>query len=567
MKNRNKRFQSAWSLIVAMSVIIAPSAVGQEQNVSLTPDGGKEQLQAVQIQQQVKPAFLIQPLVHRLQGRKGQLLKFEFLIEARDRASRMEVRPVGMVQQENGVIMPDDKATPPDLIRLTSPSDVELPENTEHKITAQMRIPITTAPFLSYGILVREIPLDDPKRNGPDDEARVGIRFVTQYLLRVDVDVLGVRGDSVSALNFPDASLTAQDGRCLTRVYVDNPTDTAMEFSVNCQLIKPDTQAVGKKFGLVVPVRAAQEAPERYKARILANTRLRLEELLPHPIFGGKYTLLAEVSHMGRLVRKVEFNIDVKDGDFPAQDARVVRVAEDVTVEPPQVELSLRKGGNRYQSIAIHNGSLQKIIVQLTPEAWQGDLDKSLQLRPDRLELPPGQSRKVIVSLNAGRDSTEHGYAFAHLTVSPETGEAKGTHRIPISLLTNSESKAKLVSGDPQWVISNEKAGFSVPLQNDGLRHVALAGRLSLIDEFGRGFVVDAGYGRWLLPGHSDELYFGFREPPPPGTYDVQILLSENPDEPPLQMTRKVRLQSPLEEFTPPPERVSEQPSEIESQQ
>ena len=551
--------------LLLLACLSFSTTFAQDSVEELTPDKKTDKtsdLKAVQVQQQVKPAFLIQPLVHRLQGRKGQLLKFEFLIEAHDRASRLEIRPVAMMQQENGVIMPDEKAPAPDLIRLTSAASVDLTAAEEHKIMAELRIPVTTAPFLSYGILVREIPLDDQKTDGPDDEARVGIRFVTQYLLRVDIDVIGVKGDSVSELKFPDATLVSQDGRCLARVFVENPTDTAMEFSLNCQLIKEPTQAVGKKFGLVVPVRAAQAAPERYKARILPNTRLRLEEYLPHPVFAGDYQLVAEVSNQGRFVRKMEYDISIHDGDFPAQDARIVRVAEDVTIEPTQIELSLRKGGRRMESISVKNGSLQKIMVQLSPEQLQGEFFKSLQLRPDRFELAPGQSRKVVVTVLADRDDSEHGYAYARLTVSPEVGEAIGTHKIPIALLTNSESKARLVPGDPQWVISNDRSGFTVPVQNDSLRHIPLGGRLSLSDEFGRGFVVESGFGRWLLPGQSGELFFGFREPPPPGTYELQVLLNQNEGEPPLQMTQTIRLQSPLEDIVPAPEKISSKPSD-----
>ena len=107
-------------------------------------------------------------------------------------------------------------------------------------------------------------------------------------------------------------------------------------------------------------------------------------------------------------------------------------------------------------------------------------------------------------------------------------------------------------------MISNDKSGFSIPVLNDSLRHVPLGGRLTLADEFGRGFVVDAGYGRWLLPGQRDEVFFGFREPPPPGTYDVQVQLNQNEGEPPIVMTSTVRLQSPLENQLPPAEQVSE---------
>ena len=199
--------------------------------------------------------------------------------------------------------------------------------------------------------------------------------------------------------------------------------------------------------------------------------------------------------------------------------------------------------------------------MKLTPELLQGEFHKALQLRPDQFELAPGSSRKVVVTVDSSRDAAEHGYAFARLTVSPEVGEAIGTHRIPVALLTNSESKARLIPGDPEWIISNDRTGFSIPVRNEGLRHVPLVGRLSLTDEFGRGFVLDAGFGRWLLPGESSALFFGFREPPPPGAYDVQVMLNQNEGEPPLQMSQTIRLQSPLEELMPSGEKVSGEPT------
>ncbi len=542
------------------------TAIAQDPTVEIKPDENKDSakpddLRAVTVEQQVKPAFLITPLVQRLQARKGQLLKFEFEIEAHDRPSRLEIRPVAMIQQENGVIMPDEQTPAPNLIRVTSDTTLDLTKSEKHTIQAEMRIPQSNAPFLSYGILAREIPIDDDTANSPDDEARVGIRFVTQYLLRVDVDVLGEKGDSVAELKLYDGGLISQNGRCVARVFVENPTDTAMEFSVNTQLLRDKTQSAGKKFGLVVPVRSGQQGPDRYKARILPKTKLRLEEFLPHAVFSGEYSLKTELLHQGRVLKVTEFPTSIRDGDFPEQDARVVRVAQDITVSPTQLELSLRKGGRRIETLTVANGSLQKVRIQLKSEALQGSLHESLQMRPPQFELGPGQSRKVVVTVDTTRDTNEHSYASILLTALPASGEALGAIQIPTALLTNSESLGKLEPGQPDWIISNERAGFTIPVANRGLMHVPLRGRLTLTDSFGRGFVVDAGYGRWLLPGQSDQLFFGFREPPPPGEYEVQVLLNQNEGSPPLQMRQNIRLQSPLEEV-PKPEQVSERPAE-----
>ena len=136
-------------------------------------------------------------------------------------------------------------------------------------------------------------------------------------------------------------------------------------------------------------------------------------------------------------------------------------------------------------------------------------------------------------------------------------GEAIGSHRVHVAMLTNSESLAKLVPGELNWLLSNDRAGFSIPVRNAGMRHVPLAGRLSLTDGFGRGFVVDAGYGTWLLPGQTETLYFGFREPPPPGAYQVQVRLNQNEGEQPLEMTQTIRLESALQQVLPDPKQAS----------
>lgn len=122
----------------------------------------------------------------RFQARKGQPLKFEFEIEAHVRPSRLEIRTVAMIQQENGVIMPDEQTPAPNLIRVTSDTTLDLTKSEKHTFQAEMRIPKSNAPFLFYDIPAREIPIDN-SANSPEDEARVGIRFVTQCLLRVDL--------------------------------------------------------------------------------------------------------------------------------------------------------------------------------------------------------------------------------------------------------------------------------------------------------------------------------------------------------------------------------------------
>lgn len=527
----------------------------QSANLSQTTAPGVPRLDQspVTVQEQLKPAFIIKPLVHRLSARRGQLLQFQFEIEANARPTRLEISPVAMTQQEHGVIMPDPEAIPPGVVQLMNDSEVTLQVGQSHTIRCQLRIPPVNAPFLSYGILVKELPLEEGAKSQNPDKPRVGIRFLTQYLLRTDIRVTGVQGDSVRELQIVDGHMSARSGNAVVMAFVDNPTDTSMEFQVRTHLVSVENR---RRYTsrLWMPVRSSQPEPDRYDVRILGQTKLRLEGELPEPVFPGSYELQVELLYQGRIYQKAAFPVEIRSGDFPAQDATIVRVTRDISIEPPHVELSLRKGGNRLQSITVENGSQQTVVAQLKAIPFRGQLAETLSFRPDVIELPPGRSRKVLVTLGARRDFEDHAYAFAEVTVRPEIGEAIGSQRIPIALLTNSESHPEVVDTKLNWKADAAATGFEIPLRNSGDRHLLLFGTLTLRDEFGRGFTLEDGFGRWVLPGQEDKLWFPFPQVPPPGTYSLKAEIQQGEGMEPAEVTQTIRLLSPLEE------RVSQNP-------
>ena len=507
----------------------------------------RSNLEAVKVEQRVKPAFIINPLVHRLTARRGQLLTYEFDIEANARPTRLEISPVAMVQQEHGVIMPDPAAVPPGVVQLLTPSSVSLQVGDSHTIRCQMRIPPVNAPFLSYGVLVKELPPEDTGNSGNATKPNVGIRFLTQYLLRTDIHVLGVPGDSVRTLELPAARMAARDGNAVIQGYIENPGDTSMEFEVRSTLTSRDN---GKKYvsKLWMPVRSSQPEPDRFRVRILGKTRLRLEGALTEPVFPGDYDLQLELMFQNRVYKKQSFPITIRAGEFPAQDATIVRVTRDISIEPPHVELSLRRGGDRLQSITVANGSQQKVIARISPKPLIGELSNWISFRPDTIELLPGRKRKVLVMLGKKRNFEEHTYAIAQVTVSPEIGEAIGTQDIPVALLTNSDSAPEVTDTGLQWKVTSSTAGFEIPVTNSGQRHLELLGKLTLRDEFGRGFVVEDGYGRWVLPGNKDKLWFAFPQIPPPGTYNVTAEIERGEGLEAVRLNQTIQLRSALEE-------------------
>jgi len=532
-----------------MAFSVSTVAVGQVDELRQPQERPESQPDQQRIlRQSVKPSFLIKPLVHRIDARRGQLLKFNFSIENNTEGVRLEIRPVAMIQRENGAILPDTENPPPEQIRLLTPKSVVLSEGEEHIIRCQMRVPVTNAPFLSYGVLVKEIPLQDNGPRGPQDEPRVGIKFVTQYLLRVDLTVLGARGDSVSLLQLDEGSLIQQEGRPRVRLFVDNPTDTAMEFGVKCHLRSLASGATGNSQSLAVPVRASQPIPARYDARILGQARLRMEEYLPDPVFPGDYELVAQLKFHGRTVGEQRFPIRIRQGDYPAQDASIVRVSKDIIVEPANVELSLRRGGSRIQTLTLRNNSLQHVNVDLRPLDANGEQADWYSVRPASMKLAPGRIRKVVITPGRRRDLTEHLYGAVGLNVTPEDGKAIGEKRIPVALLSRNDSPAELEPGEIRWKADSGRYGFVLPLVNQGGRHVPLEGRMTLIDDYGRGTAIEAGFGKWLLPGRDAEMLFLIQKFPPPGMYQMKITVNQGPGREPLELKQAVRLADPVEE-------------------
>lgn len=295
-----------------------------------------------------------------------------------------------------------------------------------------------------------------------------------------------------------------------------------------------------------------QSGSERYNARILKKTRLRMEGELPQAVFPGEYDMTVELLYKGRVYERTEFPVTINSGDFPVQDATIVRVAKDIGVTPSHVQLSLKRGGSRLESITIENNSQQRVIATLKAKPLLGELSNWLNFRPDMLKLAPGQKRKVLLTLGNKRDFPDHSYAYASVEVRPEVGQAIGTQDIPVCLLTDSESAPELKPSNLQWQPS--PSGFLVPIENVGRQHVPLQARFTMKDEFGRGFVVDGGYGRWLLPGKADQLWFPFVQVPPPGNYDVTIHVDQGAGRTPMEMKQTIKIQAATDK------RVSEQP-------
>lgn len=522
------RFLTATLLLVTMCQI-APAA-----------DPPKREL--LRSLQKVRPGFQITPIVHQIEARRGQSVPFEYIVEIMGEDTTLLVRPCALRQEENGVVLPDTESPAPTNIRLETSQILAGKAGQRITIKGRLRIPPTNTTFHSFGILVKNRggkPVADGARTKPG-ERRLSVRFVTQYLLRCDIRVIGARGSALRDLELTSAALVERDGNAQAHVFVHNPTDSPLEFETRCRFQPAGGAAVKQTFPLLLPVRASLSEPERFVARILPGATVRVENVLPHPVFSGPHVLSVELHSNRRVQQQGEFQIDVTSGKFPAQDATVIRVARDLVVSPSQLELSLRRGGKRMVPVTIENISLQPLTVHLSKAGGAENALAWFRIRPDTLELAPGKRAKAMVSANSGSDVTRHQYAALRIDVVAETGTSAGSHRIPVALLSRSDQQHDLDASLIRWTDESRRSTLAVTMTNRGTRHAELNPRLRLTDGLGRATVLSGGYGKWLMPGETAEVNFPLIAVPPPGIYRAEVFHGDSNDEPTLLLADEV---------------------------
>jgi len=340
-------------------------------------------------------------------------------------------------------------------------------------------------------------------------------------------------------LELTSGTLVEKNGHAMAQVLVHNPTESPLEFETRCRFQEVEGVASRNSFSLMLPVRAGLEEPDRFIAKVLPRTTVRVENFLPHPVFSGQHRLFVEIHSRGRVQQQAEFPIDVTAGNFPAQDASVVRVARDLLVSPVQLELSLQRGGKRMVPVTIENTSRQKLTVTLSHEQ-DGEADDWLRIRPDTFELEPGKFAKAMLSVRSGFDIAKNRYAALRIDATPASGTSVGSQTLPVALLARTDESPELHASSIRWVDETHRSALTATFSNHGKRHAELTPRLRLTDGFGRGAVLVGGYGRWLLPGESTEVEFPLTAVPPPGVYQAELLIDRDNQAPEVLISDEV---------------------------
>ncbi|MFM9959870.1 MAG: hypothetical protein ACKV2Q_01445 [Planctomycetaceae bacterium] len=234
-----------------------------------------------------------------------------------------------------------------------------------------------------------------------------------------------------------------------------------------------------------------------------------------------------------------EFPSKASEKDYPAQAAAVAQIATGISASPAQVELSLQRGGERFVSVVIANQSTESYAVNAAPLNRDRTPADWFLVRPQTFDLPPGTTRKVLVSMSGTRDpDAPHQYGLLNFDLADAEGKPRGNGTVDVGLLARTETNPQLSVGNLAWDGAASPPAIVLPLQNKGAIHFPLNARMSLSDADGH----VASFGRWLLPNDATELRFRMKDALPGGRYTLRIQIDTKEGLEPIEITTPVEL-------------------------
>lgn len=496
------------SLIV--SCAICPWAVAQQE---------------VALKQTFVPSFSIEPLVARISGRRGDVVQFSFKIRTAKPDANVEIKLVGLRQDITGQVHHDERNANQDTIQLLNGGNITLEQDTPFQLEGMVKVPPGDANFHSWGVLVRDLGRARDRTSQVDEQGKektsAGINFVTQYLLRVDLDVEGARGEHERALSLDDVQVAVKDGLPQLVALVRNPSQTAFEFELKSQLKQHEGDRSFAQNRLVMPVRESSEGPERFVGRVLPQSQLMMRGLIHEPLMSGTYLAELQMLVGGKTVSKKQFTVTVDSADFPAQEAIIKQMPGGIYITPPQFELSQNRGGQRRVSVEIKNNSSEPKNISLSAAGANQAPLPLVSISPTEFSLSPGRSRKLSISLKSTKEvaqAIQYGEITVHATGA---GGYAQTGQLPVALLLAATPTPELRLDQLRWIPKDNYPCFRIQVNNSGQIHQPLHARLIIMAESGTRTTVPAGFGKWLMPGQTTDLEFRLDRPLPPGKYSI----------------------------------------------
>lgn len=498
------------------------------------------QTETATLTQSIQPAFRIEPVVQRFQGRRGEIIPFEFSIVSLGKQMDVTVQPVSLRQELTGLILHDETRPPAKALILKSPQDFKVEEGGAHTITGEIRVPLAKTNFLSYGLLVQDRGQDPrfEKIKGDAQKTQAGIKFVTQYVLRVDVETGAVDAGAMKQLRFESGKVAELNGFPVTETILDNPTDFAFECNVRASLVGR-TRKAPKPFLLGMASRQELPVPDKYLVRIMPHSRLRLFASPRAQLFPGEQALRVALTNGRREVVSADFAVNVDPSRYPALQTKIAYVGDNVSVMPAQIELGRGKGARRMMGLRLANNSETAQPVEVSVVGLDGQPLRGVRISPKKFELRPNSRKGVRLSLNQRVAELQCGQVLVQ-TIAEDGSAVRRT--LPLIVRSGEKRTPELDVSELSLVNARGRNAFKVLVKNAEETFVPLHGELVVVDANGRSYELKAGFGRWMLPGEEQELLFAPTWEIPPGDYELSLQLRTFEDLPFETRTLSVRL-------------------------
>jgi hypothetical protein len=495
------------------------------------------------IQEAMQASFNIEPVVHRFAGRRGEVIPFSFKITSTGRSMNVSVEAVNLRQEESGNILHDTKSSPGDVIRFNSATNFQLEAGSSRNITGEITVPLTRSNFLSFGILVKDGGVSSgPLADGPltSEGTRASIRFVTQYVLRVDVETSGLELKELEAIEIENGGIQSLQGLPYAEVFLNNPADFALECHLDAMLTAV-TNRRNKTVPLGLPARMDMPEPDRYLIRLMPHSRVRVLAPLDWLLLPGEQQMEFSLRVGRREVRRKSFTTSVVAGQFPALEVQRKLIDGLVSIEPAQLELGRIAGTSRLGSLRFSNQGETARQFALEFQDLQGQPLPGLKFSNAEFTLEPGKAKSIraTVQSQAGVAQPQCGYVVVREVAGSSVAQ------IPVVLLYGPPVPANVELVDLAPVPGGTGLGFHAQVLNRGPSFAPIHGELEINDSEGRTWSLVAGFGQWLEPQGTRKLEFRTKRPLPAGDYRLTLTIRNGESVEPIVRTFDIRLDDP----------------------
>ncbi|WP_173401888.1 hypothetical protein [Rhodopirellula baltica] len=528
VRSRGKRTSMLACLAsIVMSSLVQAQTPGVRTGAIDTRDGRR-----VSIEQRVEQAFRIEPVVQRFKGRRGEVIPFSFTVTSTGKTMQIDVSPIQLRQEESGIILHDEHSPPMEGVKFTTPTRFTLNAGETVELKGKVTIPLAKTNYLSFGLLVRdEGMVDEPTdADAVGGQTRAAIRYVTQYVLRVDVETGLTNLSSIEQMEIEDAQVVSHEGMPYIRAYVKNPSNFALECRVRAELSHSDSADASKSrsadpVALFMPSRANLDDDEKYLVRMMPNARLRLEAPLETSLIDGQYDLNLMVSNGRRTMLERTFPQTLLVNSFRALDTRIANLGPGVTLEPAQIELGRVEGTQRMVTLEVKNNSDDDQLIHLVPRDHLGDPMSRLMLSSTKFELDAGRSKTIRALLRGvSRESSQWGTLDIIRRNLKSPNDVESATSLPLELVHQQRPQLTVAAGPLQWANLTDGNAFVIEVANEGEGYAPIQGELLLgRDDGSRPHRLLDGFGRWLAPGQKRELQFHLPAEIDAGRYQIRL--------------------------------------------